>query len=455
MVRIGIPAVFSSLIATLYNLADAAWIGRLPEGAEAVLAGIQVSWPFIWFIVSFVAAFAGAAVTALVAQYIGAGRPKQANYAMNQLFTVSVISGFVLGALGFFLVEPIVSLLVSDLAIAVQASAYLRVIFLGLPTMMLPGVFYSAYSATGNTLTPLLVNLIGTGLNAVIDPFFILGWGPFPQMGILGAAYATVIGQGIATIIFLFLFSRRKQMLHFDRSALRVKWQWMTKAVRIGFPAAIGSSTVALGFVVLMGIIGRLDNGAAALAGYGAADRIFGFLFIATNGLGLGLTTVIGQAIGAQTMDRARLAMKKGVSTLFVILIVETLLVWLARRPLLAIFLPNSPDAFQAGSRFIELFAIGMPFLGAFFSAEAIYRGSGHNKPVMWLGLLRLWGLRLPLSWLFGVFFAMGSDGVWIGMSLSNVISGIVAVFFLISKGWQRSVIEPENEEPDEVLPEA
>lgn len=451
MAKIGFPAVLSSVIFTFYNLADAAWIGRLPEGAESVMAGIQVSWPFIWLIVSFVSGFAGAAVTALVAQYIGAGRPKEANLAMNQLFTVSAVSGFVLGAVGFFLTGAIISLLVHDPSVATEASIYLKVIFLGLPTMMLPGLFHFAYSSTGDTVTPLLVNLIGTGLNVVLDPYLILGWGPFPQMGILGAAYATIAAQGVSTIIFLVLFARKTGTLHFDRHALRPQWRWMSKAIRIGFPAAIGSSTVALGFVVLMGVIGRLDNASAALAGYGAADRIFGFIFIVTNGLGLGLTTMIGQSLGAGMMDRAREVMKKGVTALFVILILESVILWLVRRPLLGIFLPNSPDALHTGARFIELFAAGMPLLGAFFAAEAIYRGSGHNKPIMWLGLLRLWGLRLPLGWLLAIPLGMQSDGVWIGMSLSNIIGGIVAIFFLISPSWQRSVVEPEEEPPEAV----
>ena len=131
MAKIGFPAVLSSVIFTFYNLADAAWIGRLPEGAESVMAGIQVSWPFIWLIVSFVSGFARAAVTALVAQYIAAGRPKEANLAMNQLFTVCAVSGFVLGAVGFFLTGAIISLLVHDPSVATEASLYLKVLFLG------------------------------------------------------------------------------------------------------------------------------------------------------------------------------------------------------------------------------------------------------------------------------------------------------------------------------------
>jgi putative MATE family efflux protein len=435
MAKIGFPAVLSSVVYTFYNLADAAWLGRLPEEGAAALAAIQISWPFVWAILAFVMGFGGAAVTALVAQHLGAGQPRQANYAMNQLFTVAAISGFVLGAAGYAATPWILSLLVTDASVAAQVSIYLRVIFLGLPTMMLPNLFAATLAAAGDTVTPLLINGGGTAFNAILDAGLILGWGPFPQMGIFGAAIATVISQGLVTLVFLVLFRKGFAGLRLDREALRLKWKWIIHALRIGLPAGVGSTLVALGFVLLMGIIGRLDNGKFALAGYGAADRVFGLLFIATNGLGVGLTTMIGQALGARLPDRARELMGKGVRALFAILVVETLFVFAFRAPLMTFFLPYEPEAVREGMRFIELFAVGMPLLGVFFAAEAVYRGSGWNVPMTIVGVLRL-VIRLALGWLFAFPWGMQSDGIWIGMSASNVICGLISVPLLMSKRW-------------------
>ncbi len=451
MAKIGFPAVLSSIVGTLYNLADAAWLGRLPETGAAAIAGIQVSWPFVWAILSFVTGFGGAAVTALVAQHIGAGQHREANYAMNQLFTVSVISGFVLGAVGFAITPWIVSFVVTDVAVAAEASTYLNVIFLGLPTMMLPGLFYHTLSATGDTVTPLLINGGGTLLNAALDAVLILGLGPFPQMGILGAAIATVASQGLATIVFLAVFRRGIGGLKLDRRALKLRASWIARALRIGFPAGFGSMLIALGFMVLMLLIGRLDNAKFALAGYGAADRLFGLLFIATNGLSVGLTTMIGQALGAGLPDRARDLMRKGVGALFVILIVETIFVYALRTPLMRFFLPFEPEAMREGTRFIELFAVGMPLLGVFFAAEAVYRGSGWNVPMTVLGVFRL-VIRLALGWVLAFLMGMESDGIWIGMSGSNVICGLISIPFLLSRRWLRARIHSEN--PSELTAE-
>ncbi|HEU68601.1 MAG TPA: MATE family efflux transporter [Candidatus Acetothermia bacterium] len=444
MARIGGPAILGSLIFTLYNLADAFWIGRLPpEASAAAVAGIQVSWPIVWFLISFIAGFGGAAVSALVSQYVGAGRPEEANVALNQLFILSAVSGIVVGVTGYFASPFLLDLLIGQGAVSSAAALYMKIIFLGLPTMVLPGLFFAAFAATGDTVTPLLVSGGGTIVNMVLDPFFVLGWGGLPQMGILGAAYATILSQGLVTIAFLLLLRRGSGHLRLDSRQMVPRWTWVAKGLRIGVPAAIGQSSMAFGFVIMTAVIGRLPNAEAALAGYGIGDRVLGILFIVTDGLGTGLTTMVGQALGAGAMERARELVRKGIAALIVILSAEALFLWFVRYPTVALFIPGREDVIAVGAQFIGAFAVSMPFLGTFFAAMAIYRGSGHNVPTMVLGVVRLWVLRIPLSYVFGFTLNLGADGVWWGMSLSNVLAGLIALGFLLSKGWQRSVVEP------------
>jgi len=189
-------------------------------------------------------------------------------------------------------------------------------------------------------------------------------------------------------------------------------------------------------------VIGRLPDAEAALAGYGIADRILGILFIVTDGLSTGLTTMVGQALGARLMARAQELVRKGMAALIAILTGEAFLLWLARGALVALFIPGRPDVIAVGASFIQAFAVGMPLLGVFFAALAIYRGAGHNLPTMILSVLRLWALRIPLAYLFGYLLGWGADGVWWGMSLSNVVSGLAALGLVASRSWQRTVVE-------------
>jgi putative MATE family efflux protein len=443
MARIGGPAILSSLIFTLYNLTDAFWIGRLPaQTSAAIMAGMQVSWPIVWFLISLVAGFGGAAVTALVAQYVGAGREDEARFAVNQLFSLAVITGAAVGLLGYLISPLLLGLLVTDVQVARAANTYLRVIFLGLPAMMVPGLFQFALAATGDTVTPLWVNGGATFLNIALDPFLILGLGPFPKLGILGAALATVFAEAVATAVFLYLFFRGKGVAKLSLHHARPRWPWVKRALKIGFPAAIGQSSTAFGFVVMTGVIGRLPEAEIALAGYGIADRLIGILFIITDGLGTGLTTMVGQALGAHRMERAREVLHKGLSALTVILASEAFALWLVRRGVMELFIPGRPDVIAVGASFIQAFVVGMPLLGVFFTAMAIYRGAGHNVPTMLLSLLRLWVVRIPLAYFMGFTLKMGADGIWWGMSLSNILAGLVSVGLLISRSWQRSLVD-------------
>ncbi len=444
MARIGTPAALGSLIFTFYNLADAFWVGRLPlDDAGAALAGIQVSWPFVWLLISFIGGFAGAAASAFVAQYTGAGRPREANLALNQLVLISAVGSVVLGLVGFALTPWVLSLLIGPGAVADAAGVYLQVIFLGLVTMVLPGLFSQAYIATGDGVTPLLVNGACTALNMVLDPFLVLGWGPFPRLGILGAAYATVAAQGISTVVFLLLFARSRGVLHLRWSDLRPRKDWILRALRIGLPAGLGQSATAFGFVVMTSVIGHVPDAETALAGYGIGDRLLGIFLILSEGLQAGLTAMIGQALGAGLLERAREVLRKGLFTLVAVLSVQTLLLILVRRPLVALFAPGNAAVIDVGVRFTLAFALSLPFFGTFFAAVAVYRAAGRNVPAMILETVRLWGMRIPLAFLLAFPFGLGATGAWWGMALSNVLAGLLAVFFLRSRMWQHAIVEP------------
>jgi putative MATE family efflux protein len=444
MTRIGAPAALGSLIFTFYNLADAFWVGRLPlDDAGAALAGIQVSWPFVWLLISFIGGFAGAAASAFVAQYTGAGRPREANLALNQLVLLSAGGSVAFGLIGFALTPWVLSLLVGPGAVANAAGIYLRVIFLGLVTMVLPGLFSQAYIATGDGVTPLLVNGACTALNMAIDPFLVLGWGPFPRLGILGAAYATVAAQAISTVVFLLLFARSRGALHLRWADLRPRRDWIARSLRVGLPAGLGQSATAFGFVVMTWVIGHVPNASTALAGYGVGDRLLGIFLILSEGLQAGLTAMIGQALGAGLLERAREVLRKGLFTLVAVLSVQTLLLVLVRRPLVALFAPGNAAVIDVGVRFTFAFALSLPFFGTFFAAVAVYRAAGRNVPAMILETVRLWGMRIPLAFLLAYPLGFGASGAWWGMALSNVLAGLLAVLFLRSRTWQHAIVEP------------
>ncbi|MBC7195159.1 MAG: MATE family efflux transporter [Caldisericia bacterium] len=446
MWKLGWPVMISSILETVYHLADTFWLGHLPQGESGnAVAGLQLAFPSMWFLISFASGFAMAGV-ALVSQYTGARENEKANQAASQVVVLSLIFGVVLGFFGFIFIPFLINLLTNAKELTSVANVYLKVIFLGFPFMFLNGIFRSVMVSYGDTLTPMYVAVFTNILNIFLDPVLIFGLGPFPKMGIVGAAVATIFSMFIASLIAMFYLMSGKRGIHVKREYLKPNWEWIKKIFRIGLPAAIGQSAEAFGFVVLTGIIGRLHNARVAIAAYGIGDRLLSFSFIAIDGLATGLTTIIGQSLGADRVDRASFAAKRGMFFMFIVLCIETFILVLFRRQLVMLFIPNEFEIIEEGGRFMLYFAPAIPMFGVIRGIMSAFQASGHNTPNMIISFLRLWGLRVPLSYIFGFTLKMNSTGVWIGMTISNFITALVATSLFLKGGWKKKVIEEKRE---------
>lgn len=445
MWKLGWPVMISSILETVYHLADTFWLGHLPAGESGnAVAGLQLAFPSMWFLVSFASGFAMAGV-ALVSQFTGAKEHEKANFAASQVVSIALISGIILGIIGSLFIPLLINLLTNVKELTYVANLYLRVIFLGFPFMFLNGVFRSVMISYGDTLTPMYVTLFTNILNIILDPILIFGIGPFPKMGIVGAAVATIFCMFIASVFAIYFLTSGKRGIHVKIKYLKPEINWIKKIFKIGLPAAIGSSAEALGFVVLTGILGRLHNARTAIAAYGIGDRLLSFSFIAIDGLGEGLTTIIGQSLGANREDRVTYSAKRGITFMFLILCIETVIIVLLRRELISLFIPNEREIIEEGARFMTYFAPAIPLFGVIRGIMSAFHASGHNTPNMIISFLRLWGLRVPLSYIFGFILKLNSTGVWIGMTISNFITCFVAIAFFLKGTWKKRVIEDQT----------
>ena len=439
MFLLSFPVMISQFLHTLYHLADTFWLGHLPptESGEAV-AGLQISWPVIWFLIAFSFGF-GIAGVALISQYTGAGEKKNANIVANQMVSLSIIFGLIIAIFGFILTPYLVPLITKSATVTRTAITYMQFIFWGIPLIFIVFTFQSILSAKGDTITPMYINLFTVILNLMLDPFLIFGWWRFPHLGVVGAALATVICQGIAASISLYLLFKGTKGIRITLNGLIPAWKWLKKIFKIGLPAAIGHSTTAFGFVLVMAIIGRMNNPETVIAAYGVGDKLINIIFIVVDGLGTGIMTLIGQNLGANLIGRAKEIAKKSLQVAFLITLLEATLVFALRIPLFKLFIPDRPDIISEGIHFLTIFTLGMPFFGLTGAMMAIFRGSGHNVQPMIVDIIRLWVLRIPLAYFLGNQF--GSTGIWWAMALSNIITAVVALYYYFRGGWKKQVI--------------
>ena len=449
MFMLGLPVMLSQFLFTLYNLADTFWLGHLPssESASAV-AGMQVAWPIIWFLMAFSFGF-GIAGVALVSQYTGAGDHEKAEFSASQVMSVSLLFGVFVGVFGFFLMPFIASLVTHVKDVSNMAVLYMKIFFIGVPFTFASFAFQQILSAKGDNVTPMQISLITVSLNVILDPFLIFGWWIFPRMGVQGAALATIISEGIAAIIGLYMLFKGFKGIKITLKNMAPNFEWFKKIFKIGLPAAIGSSTTAFGFLVLVGIIGRTANAEVALSAYGIGDRLVNVIFIVVEGVGASIVTMVGQNLGANLIDRVEKIARTGIKVEFLITIVECVIIFLLRSVIFKVFIPGRLDVVKEGVLFLSIFSFGLPFFGLFSAVAGVFRGSGHNTPPMIADIIRLWVVRVPFAYLFSLRW--GTAGIWWAMTLSNVIASSVAYFIYLKGNWKKAVIHEEAK--PEVLP--
>ncbi len=437
---LGWPMMVSSLLQTAYNIADTFWLGRWRFASQAV-ASMQISWPMIFVLISLGFGF-GVAGVSLVAQYTGAGKEEKASFAAGQVLGLGIIMGSFISVMGILLTPYLVAFMGVEETVGNYATSYMRIIFAGLPFTFVSMAFMFILRAYGDPITPMIVNGLSVIANIILDPFFINGWWIFPEMGVVGAALATVICRASASIAALYILFRGVENLKLKRKYLWPRLEHVKKILRIGLPASLGQFSSALGFFFLMFIISSLPNSTVALAAYGVGDRIINVSFIVINGLSSAMATIIGHSLGADRFDRAEETFKKSVQLIFLLLAIETAIIFFFREPLARFFIPTDEEVIEEASLFLGIFTIGIPFFGIFSAVQGVYRGAGYTIPNMVMAMLRLWLFRVAFAYILGIVMGLGSYGVWWGMAISNIASAMVALAFFSTGSWRRKVID-------------
>lgn len=428
------PVMVTSALQALYNLVDAFWLGRL---GTAAVAAPGMAWPILFFFMSFSGGFQAAGST-FVAQHFGAGDRRGAEESAGQLLGFLTLLSVFLGALGYSLAPTILGLIRAPQEIFPYALTYLRIECMGLPIMFIAAAFGGFMVGLGQTRFLMYISASSLLLNGVLDPVFIFGWGPFPAWGVAGAAWATVFSRALVAAIGLGILFSGGRVLRLRVRDLRPKLPRVLPILRVGLPNVLDQASTSFGFVVMMGLVAGF--GTTVVAAYTVGNRIINLINVVSWGAGSALVTMIGQNLGAERYERAEQVARRGILATFAALVGLYGVTLLLRRPMFSLFISDLA-VIQEGVWYIMIFGISIPFFGLFDGAAAVFRGSGHTVPPMIMAIVRLWGLRVFLSWLLGYQLGFGTTGMWVGMTLSNVLAGVALVLWLRRGTWKRRLV--------------
>ncbi len=444
--KLGWPMMIATFLRTLYNLVDTFWLGHLPGNeAKYSVGAMGMSWSFVFLMLSIGIGF-GVAALALVSQHTGAKKFDEASKDAGQLYFIAIVFSSCIGIIGYFTTPYFLDVLTGTgeeaVALAHYGTLYMQVIFLGLPFMFLFFAFSFIMRGWGDTITPMKITAFSVTLNLIFDPLLIFGVGPLPKLGIQGAAIATVSTRGLGALYGVYLLFSGKVGIDLSFDKLKPDLERIKRFLSVGIPASAARLGTAAGFILLWYFINKLPNQSVAAAAYGAGNRILNMTFLIMGGLAMAMSTMVGQSLGADMEKRAEEVTKKGIMLIVALMGVFAGFIFLARNVLIGVFIPHKPEVIEMGAEFLMIFSLAMPFFGVFRGVSSILSGSGHTKQQMFLSLTRLWGLRLPLAYIFGFVLGWYAEGIWFGMAISNVIGAGLSLFVYSLGRWKEKVIE-------------
>ncbi len=437
LLALAVPIMLNNLLQMLYNLVDAYFLGRI---SAAALSAPTISFTLIFFIVVFGLGFSMAGTT-LIAQSTGKGDLERANFYAGQTTTMIMAMSVILSVLGLIFTPAMLRVMQVPADAFEYTRQYMTIIFAGMPLMFITFVHRAVLQGVGDSVTPLIVQIITILLNVVLDPILIFGLGPIPALEVAGAAYATVISRGIGAIVATIMLVRGARGIRLRREHLRPDWAAWKRITDIGLPNAIGQAVPAFGFTVLQGVVNSL--GTAVVAAFGVGNRIVSLFNMPAIGFAQATTSVVGQQLGARRKDLAVVAVRQSVLTVGVFITVGMTLTFLFGGRFIRFFVDDA-EVIRYGAELFRILSPSVILYTLFTVISGAFQGGGDTRPVMVLNVARLWGIRVPLAYVLAILLAWGPAGIWWAMFASNLVIAAVG-FVWLAKGHWLHKIDPDS----------
>lgn len=445
------PLVLGNLLQTAYNIADIFWVGRVsPEAVAAVSLMFPLSWMFISTAMGITAA-----TIALVSQHVGAGNDREADHVVGQTVFLATVVSVALATVGLATRHSLLSLMGARGEVFVESLAYIEVIFLALPLTFLFFAFRASLQGAGDTKTAMWLMVLSAGFNVVLDPFLILGWGPFPAWGTRGAAVATFIARLLATVVGIYILVNGSWGVRLYPRDLKPNVRILRSLIDVGYPAAIDGWARSFAAVVMAGLVARF--GPAPTAAYGIGVRMMSVSWSIAGAVGQATATGVGQNLGARTPDRASEITFKSTGATMGLLFVAGGVVWIFPEMAMRIFIADRA-VIDEGIVFLRIVAMSWAFFGGLMVVQGAFRGAGDTRIAMVLSFLSRWIFRLPtaiilaFTWTVTIpgigpvsGFAWGPSGLWWGYAFAAVASFFVGVLWFLRGTWRHGIIDQDT----------
>jgi putative MATE family efflux protein len=421
------PMALEMVMESLFALVDIYFVGKL--GADAIaIVGTTESLMSIVYAISIGMSLA---VTALVSRRIGEKDPEKASLAAVQAIIVGIFVSALLAIPGIFYAKDILRLMGSEPQAIEEGYLYTQIIISSNVVIMLLFIINAIFRSAGDAAISMRVLWMANILNIILDPCLILGLGPFPELGIAGAAIATTIGRGLAVIYQFYLLFNGKGRIKLSLKTVRIRVSTMLKLFRLSL-GGVGQNLIATSsWVILMKIVNEF--GSEAAAGYNIALRIIIFMLLPSWGISNAASTLVGQNLGAMQPDRAEKAVWKTA---------RVNMVYMMFAAILFVFWPGFFVGFFDQSQAVEAIAIdalwiisiGFVGYGVGMVIANSFNGAGDTRTPTIINFFAFWVMEIPLAYFLAIKLGMNETGVFWAIVISECSLTLIA-FLVFRRG--------------------
>lgn len=422
IIALSLPGMISTITTSLYNIVNTLWVTRI--GYEAI-AALTISFPY-QILFYAIGGGTGIGISALVSRRFGEKNVDAANRVAGQIFFLSACWGFLFMLVPIFFADSLLPLMGATPDILEYSHIYFVITSYGAPLIILAMVMSSLIRGSGDAVKPMIIMVSGTVVNIILDPFLIFGIGPFPEMGVSGAAWGTFIAQACAAALGLFYFFAHKTAYHIKFSHILPNWPIIKDIYRVGAPTAIFQLAESIIFLLLNTIISLF--GSVALAAMGIVMRISDLAYMPIMGVSHGLLPIIGYCFGAGNFKRLWEALKKATLYITVLLLGITILIEIFAPKLIGIF-TQEPELLDISVTAMRISLISMVLIGFNVLVTTTLQGLSKGITALVLSLIKQFVVFIPLLYLCRYLWDL--TGVWISWPIADTISTAVAFVFI------------------------
>lgn len=446
LLKFALPTLASSILQSLNGTVNAIWVGRfLGEGALAATSNANM---VMFLLTAFVFGF-GMAATILIGQAWGRKDVEGARKIFGTAGGSFLVITILIAIAGYSLSGSILKLLGTPGDAAPLAHAYLQVIFLAMPALLLLTLMMMALRGAGDSMTPLWFMIFAVLLDSGLNPVFILGLGPAPQLGIAGSATATLIANYSALVGLIAYIYLRDLPLRLRGRELRYLWcdlKILKTIIAKGFPMGIQMIVISVSALALVGLVNR--EGVDTTAAFGVALQLWTYVQMPAMALGAAVSAMAAQNIGAGKWDRVGQVTRTGVIQTVLITGALIVLLTLADRTVLALFMGGDSPALPI-ARHIHVVATWNFLL---FGVMMVLFGTVRANGAVWVPLIVLAIGLIPVrfGYIFATYHWLGADAIWTSFPVTSLINLSLAVGFYLHGGWKKVRMTVETRPDDE-----